>query len=84
MKSDLDRELENVPRPVRALAAISAGILCLVLLTPVCVEIVRAQDWGQAKAEQEWDKLKNDIEKAEQAFEEASERAEQEKEEEGR
>jgi hypothetical protein len=58
-------EPEDVPRPIRVLAALSAGVLAFVLVIPVFTEIMCTPRGEVHRSEQEWDKLKNDIDKAE-------------------
>lgn len=65
----MDREFEQVPRSIRVLAAISAGILAAVLVIPAFVGIVWGPENGVRESRVEWDDSKNDVDKAEQGVE---------------
>ncbi len=65
----MDREFEQVPRSIRVLAAISAGILAAVLVIPAFVGIVWGPENGVRESRVEWDDGENNMDKADEELE---------------
>jgi hypothetical protein len=68
-RREVEREFEEVPRPIRVLAAVSAGILAAVLVVPAFVGVVRTPDEGLDESAMEWGNSENDMDKAEKEVE---------------
>jgi hypothetical protein len=62
-RGEMVREYEEVPRSIRVLAAISAGILAAVLVVPAFVGAVWGPDDSIRESSVEWDDSQNDVDK---------------------
>jgi len=60
---------EEIPRSIRVLAAISAGILAAVLVVPAFVGVLWGPEEGVRQSRMEWDNSEDDMDKAEEGVE---------------